>query len=196
MVLADTSFPAPPEQAGDVSPFVNNLITADEGEAPDVIYLQTTLAGTQIAAALQTAGYEGEIITPSFSPILLGAPGYVDILVNTQFGMDPTIPANADMMAAVNAIDPEKQMSLALLVGYYSADMFIKGLEATGEDLTVERFIQTMNNNFEYSVDGVVGQSTWPDNNSKPVPCAVLLRTTDDTFVPLQELVCGNNFDL
>nr|HMS81495.1 hypothetical protein [Burkholderiaceae bacterium] len=46
------------------------------GNPPDVVYLVATLSGTKLAAGLQGAGYEGMIITPSYSPLLLGSPGY------------------------------------------------------------------------------------------------------------------------
>lgn len=194
--FAEPSIPAPPEQVGDVSPFVSELLKSDGGEAPDAIYLQATLVGTKLADGLQQAGYDGTIITPSYSPLLLGTPGYDGVLVNTQFGMDPELAPNAEMLDAVHKIDPEKQMSLALVSGYRSADMFVEALEATGKDLSVESFLQTLNDGFSYSVDGVVGKSTWPENHGKPVPCAVMTEVKDSKFVTIQDLICGENIKI
>lgn len=196
VVAEDASVPAPPEQPGDVSPFVNSLMTSNDGKAPDVVYLQTTLVGTKIADGLQKAGFKGAIITPSYSPLLLGSPGYNDILVNTQFDMDPTVALNAKMLESVAAVKPDAKPSLALVAGYYSADMFIKALEATGQDLTVELFLKTLNDGFKYSAEGVVGESTWPDNHTKPVPCAALAAVKDNQFEYIQPLVCGNNIEI
>jgi len=192
IVYSEPAMPAPPEQVGDVSPFVSALLAED----PDVIYLQATLSGTKIADALQQADYDGVIISPSFSPLLLGQPGYEGILINTQVGVDPEIEGLAHLLESVRAIKPDQQLSLALITGYLAADMFIKGLEETGEDLTVENFLATMNGGFTYSVDGVVGESTWPDNHSKPVPCSVLTKTENAQFVPFQALQCGTNIDV
>ncbi|HPB45506.1 MAG TPA: ABC transporter substrate-binding protein [Microthrixaceae bacterium] len=192
IVYSEPAMPAPPEQVGDVSPFVSALLAED----PDVIYLQATLSGTKIADALQQADYDGVIISPSFSPLLLGQPGYEGILINTQVGVDPEIEGLAHLLESVHAIKPDQQLSLALITGYLAADMFIKGLEETGEDLTVENFLATMNGGFTYSVDGVVGESTWPDNHSKPVPCSVLTKTENAQFVPFQALQCGTNIDV
>ena len=192
IVYSEPAMPAPPEQVGDVSPFVSALLAED----PDVIYLQATLSGTKIADALQQADYDGVIISPSFSPLLLGQPGYEGILINTQVGVDPEIEGLAHLLESVRAIKPDQQLSLALITGYLAADMFIKGLEETGEDLTVENFLATMNDGFTYSVDGVVGESTWPDNHSKPVPCSVLTKTENAQFVPFQALQCGTNIDV
>lgn len=196
VVAADASLPAPPEQPGDVSPFVNSLLTSNSGKAPDVIYIQATLAGTKIANALQSGGFKGMIIMPSYSPLLLGQPGYDGVYVNTQLGMDPSLPPNVEMMNAVHAIKADQKMSLALIAGYYTADLFIKGLEATGRDLTVESFLKTLNDGFTYSVDGVVGKSTWPANHETPVPCSVMTKVENKQFDYIQKLVCGTNITI
>ncbi|MCB1256027.1 MAG: ABC transporter substrate-binding protein [Microthrixaceae bacterium] len=196
VVSAKPSLPAPPEQPGDVSPFVTDLLSSNGGSAPDIIYLQASLSGAKIADGLQKGGFKGMIITPSYSPLLLGVPGYNDIYVNTQFGMDPTIPANKEMMEAVQKIKPDQKISLALVAGYYSADLFIKALEKTGKDLTVESFLKTLNDGFTYSADGVVGESKWPDNHDKPVPCSVMTKVENNAFNSIQQLICGQNINI
>jgi ABC-type branched-subunit amino acid transport system substrate-binding protein len=194
VVYGEAVLPAPPEVMGDASPFVTDLLSSADGEAPDVIYLQATLSGTKLAAALQAADYEGMIITPSYSPLLLGQDGYDGVYVNTQFGMDPSVEANQEMLEAVKAVDPEAELSLALVAGYWSADMFIKALEETGEDLTVESFLETLNSgDFSYEMDGAVGASTWPDNHDQVVPCAAMTLVEGDEFVPNIPLTCGEN---
>ncbi len=196
VVFDDASLPAPPEVVGDESPFVSRLLAADDGQAPDVVYLQATFSGTKIAAGLQNAGYDGMIITPSYSPLLLGSVGYDDVWINAQFGLDPEVPAVGEMLAAVQEINPDQQLSLALVAGYWSTDMFIKGLEETGEDLTVENFLNTMNDGFTYSVEGAVGESTWPENHGQSVPCATLLRVEGTEFIPSIPLTCGENIEV
>lgn len=193
VVSGETSLPTPPEVVGDESPFVSKLLKADGGSPPDVVYLQATFSGTKIAAGLQNAGYEGLIITPSYSPLLLGQAGYTDVWVNAQFGLDPEVPAVADMLASVEAVKPGAKLSLALVAGYWSADFFIQALEETGEDLTVESFLETLNDDFTYSVEGAVGESTWPANHDQVVPCATLLEVEGDEFVPSIPLTCGEN---
>lgn len=193
VVLADSSLPAPPDVLGDVSPFVANLMKADGGEQPDIIYMIATTSGTTIGKALQDAGYDGMIITPSYSPLLLSVAGYDGTWVNTQMEMDPEVEANAEMMAAVNEIDPDVKLNLAVSAGYWTADFFIKALEETGEDLTVERLLATLNDGFTYEVEGVVGTSTWPENHEVSVPCAALVEVADNQFVPRVPLTCGDN---
>lgn len=196
VVYAEPALPAPPEQAGDLSPFVSAMLTADDGEAPDVIYLQATLSGTQLAQALKQANYEGLIISPSYSPLLLGQPGYEGILINTQVGVDTSKANVQHILDAARAINPDQQLSLSLIVGYLAADMFIAALEETGPDLTVENFLATLNSGFTYELADVVGKSTWPENHSQSVPCSVLTETRNGEFVAIQELICGNNIEV
>jgi ABC-type branched-subunit amino acid transport system substrate-binding protein len=197
VVYAEPALPAPPEVLGDESPYVTELLSSADGSAPDVIYLQATLSGTKLAAALQAAGYEGMIITPSYSPLLLGQPGYDDIWVNTQFGMDPELPANAEMLEAVQAVKADQQLNLAVSAGYWAADMFVKAVDQTGPELTVESFLETLNGgSFTYEVPDVVGPSTWPDNHDQVVPCGALTEVTGDQFVPSIGLTCGENITI
>lgn len=197
VVMADASLPAPPDPVGDLSPYVSALMTSDDGQAPDVIYIQATLSGTSISAALQTAGFEGMIITPSYSPLLLGQPGYDGAYVNTQLDMDPSIAANAAMLEAVAAVAPDQKLNLAVAAGYWATDMFVKALEATGEDLTVENFLAALNGgDFTYEVEDVIGPSEWPANHDKPVPCSALARVDGDKFVYQVPLVCGQNIEI
>jgi ABC-type branched-subunit amino acid transport system substrate-binding protein len=194
VVMAEASLPAPPDPLGDASPFVSRLITSDDGEAPDMIYLIATLSGTNLAAAIKATGYEGMIITPSYSPLLLGQPGYQGNYINTQVGMDPETPANAAMLESVAEIDPDLQLNLALAVGYWSADFFVKALEETGEDLTVENLLATLNSgDFTYEVPDVVGLSEWPEKHSASVPCSALTLVEDGEFNPIVPLECGEN---
>jgi len=192
VVMQDASLPAPPDVLGDPSPFVTEVLGADGGEQPDIVYLVATLSGTSLSDSLQTAGFEGTIMTPSFSPLLLGVPGYDGSFVNTQMSMDPDIEANAAMMEAVRAVAPDQELNLAVSAGYWAADMFVKALEETGEDLTVENLLATLNGgDFTYEVPDVVGPSTWPANHDEPVPCAALTEVRDGEFIPTVPLTCG-----
>jgi len=194
VVMADASLPAPPDVPGDVSPFVTQLLKSDGGQAPDIIYLIATLSGTKISAALQAAGFKGMIVTPSYSPLLLGVPGYDGTWINTQLGMDPKVAANAEMLKAVAAVKPDQKLNLAVAAGYWAADMFVKALEKTGRDLTVERFLAALNGGgFTYEVPGVVGRSEWPGNHEHPVPCSAMTEVRGKEFIPTVPLACGRN---
>ncbi len=162
-----------------------------------MIYLIATLSGTQLAAAIRATGYEGMIITPAYSPLLLGQPGYDGVYINTQVGMDPETPANAAMLESIAEVDPDQQLNLAVSVGYWSADFFIKALEATGEDLTVENLLATLNSgDFTYEVPDVVGLSEWPAKHSESVPCSALTLVEDGGFNPIVPLECGENITI
>lgn len=194
VVMADASLPAPPDVMGDESPFVAKLMKSDGGQAPDIIYLIATLSGTKLSASLQAAGFKGMIVTPSYSPLLLGVPGYDGTWINTQLGMDPDTPANAEMLKAVAAVKPDQKLNLAVSAGYWAADMFVKALEKTGRDLTVEKFLAALNGGgFTYEVPGVLGRSEWPGNHEHPVPCSAMTEVRGKEFIPSMPLTCGKN---
>lgn len=197
VVMADASAPAPPDVLSDPSPIVSKLLSSDGGEAPDVIYLVATLSGTTISAALQAAGYEGMIVTPSYSPLLLNAAGYEGTWINTQIGMDPDLPANVEMLEAVHTVNPDAQLNLAVAAGYWAADFFIQALEATGEDLTVETLLATLNGGeFTFEIEDVVGRSEWPHSHQAAVPCSSLTEVRNNQFVPSMPLACGENITI
>ncbi|MCB0988682.1 MAG: ABC transporter substrate-binding protein, partial [Acidimicrobiales bacterium] len=86
---------------------------------------------------------------------------------------------------------------LAVSAGYWVTDMFIKALEETGEDLTVEKFLATLNGgDFSFEVEGVVGPSTWPAKHDEPVPCAALVEVKGNEFVPVVPLTCGDTIEV
>lgn len=197
VVLTDSSIPPPPDPLGDPSAIVSKVMTSASGAQPDVVYLQTTINAVALTAAIQAAGFKGMIITPSYSPLLLGRPGYNDIYINTQISMDPDLDANKEMLDAVHAIEPDAKLSLSMAAGYWAADMFIDALDKTGKDLTVEKLLATLNGgDFTFEVPGVVGPSTWPANHSKPVPCSVFTKVEDNAFVPYMPLQCGENIEI
>jgi hypothetical protein len=111
--------------------------------------------------------------------------------------MDPEVPANAEMLAAVQAVAPDQQLNLAVAAGYWAADMFVKAVDQTGPELTVESFLATLNGGeFTYEVPDVVGPSTWPDNHDKVVPCGALTEVQGDQFIPSIGLTCGENITI
>ncbi len=203
VVYAEGAVPAPPTAVGDFTPFVNALVESDAGEPPDMIMLQlATTNAISMADALQQR-YEGLVITPFYDPRLVGSPAFDGHLVLTQmlpYEWADENPALAQMIEDLDTYDAENDTetlhSLPVAAGYWAADFFLSVLEATGEDLTVENFLATVNGGFEWEAPGVIGPSTWPANHGYPVPCAALSRVEDGKYVRDVPLTCGENFEL
>ncbi len=201
---AEATIPAPPATTSDFTPFVNDLMTSDDGGAPDVILVQlSNLDAAGLAGALKAAGFEGLIITPLYSPLLLGSEqAAADLdetatLVQIQpYEVEPKPEALQQMLDDVAAVSPDESLGLGLAAGYWSVDLFLSILEATGDDLTVETFLQTANDDFGWEAEGVIGPSTWPTNHDQPVPCASLPLVSSGAYVPNVDLTCGEVIDV
>ncbi|MCZ7531418.1 MAG: ABC transporter substrate-binding protein [Acidimicrobiia bacterium] len=202
--FAEATIPAPPATTSDFTPFVNDLMTSDDGGEPDVILVQlSNLDAAGLAGALKAAGFEGLIITPLYSPLLLGseqAASDLDAtatLVQIQpYEVEPKPEALQQMLDDVEAVSPGESLGLGLAAGYWAVDMFLSILEATGEDLTVETFLQTANDDFGWEAEGVIGPSSWPTNHDQPVPCAALPLVSSGAYVPNVDLTCGEVIDV
>jgi len=201
---AEATIPAPPATTSDFTPFVNDLMTSSDGGAPDVILVQlSNLDAAGLSGALKAAGFDGLIITPLYSPLLLGSEqaatdldGTAVIMQVQPYEVDPKPEALQQMLDDVAAVSPDEPLGLGLAAGYWSVDFFLSVLEATGDDVTVETFLQTANDDFGWEAEDVIGPSTWPTNHDQPVPCAALPLVSDGAYVPNVDLVCGEVVDV
>lgn len=201
---SEAAVPAPPAAVGDFTPFVNAVLSSDAGGAPDLIMMSLSTGNALGLSEALKPRYDGLVITPFYDPRLVGNPNLDGQLALTQIlpyewaDETPVLQQMIDDVAAYDAEHgTESLMTLPLAAGYWAADMFLKALEETGEDLTVERFLVTLNGGgFEYEAEGVIGPSKWPDNHDFPVPCASLSRVESGQYIREVKLTCGENFEL
>lgn len=77
---------------------------------------------------------------------------------------------------------PETPLSDDVAAGYWAADAFLAAIEATGPDLTVERFLQAANDDFEWQAEGTAGPALWPRDHEQPVPCGALVEVDGGAY--------------
>jgi ABC-type branched-subunit amino acid transport system substrate-binding protein len=197
VVSATNPVPAPPAPVGDFSPFVTELLRADDGQPPDVVYIILTGASTLgLNSALKAAGFEGTVVVPSYDPRIAGSlEGNLVIVQFGPFENATDVPAIQQLVDDVQATDADQLLTVGVLAGYWSADMFLALLEETGEDLTVERLLAA-SDGWSYGVEGAVGESSWPENHDVVVPCSSGVRAEGGAFVSFVGLVCGENIDV
>ncbi len=110
IVYQKSALPAPPAVIGDYSPYANDILTSNNGKAPDVAYV--VVSGINVlglAKALKDANYSG-VITDAVKVV--------------------------DDLKAAGATSITQPM----LAAYFSADMFIRILKKVGKNLTPEAF--------------------------------------------------------
>ena len=179
--------PAPPATVGDVTPFVDDIMTSNKGGPPDMVELFLAAIPPTLALqqGLRDAGFEGPIMNTQTYDAQLAAPSDTGS-VYVQFGAfetAPDVPAVQTMVDDLEAADAPQNVLAA--AGWLSADMFIQALKATGKDLTVENF-QKAANDLTYKRKGLVGPTPLGDK-PRPSPCGTLVTSNGtgyDVSVP------------
>ena len=194
VVYAKGAFPGPPAVVGDFTPYAQALLTSNNGKAPDVIY--SSIAPTSVLALinlLKSDGYTGTFLSPFYSPILLKP--LTGAYVFVQFaGFEATSPGIQQMNSQVEAFKPGTKPSLALAAGYFSADMFIKAVQAslkTSKTLT-SASVQKAASKMTYQIKDTVGPTTYPNSYKYAVKSCVTLEYDADgtAFTIVQPFYC------
>lgn len=199
IVYSDSKMPI--TDAADFTPFVQEIMSSADGEAPDAVVMITTFGNTiGLTGALKAAGYEGTTLNYiTYSPGLLESQAQVadsldGTFVNTQmlpqeFGG----PAIEQMQADLKAIDEDETISIGTSVGYWSADLTVQMLEAVGKDLTPETFDEVINGGFTYEPLGDpfgIGPVEFPRDHEQATPCAAIVEVKGTEYVPAVPMTC------
>ena len=161
VTYAKPSMPGPPAVVGDFSPYVNAVLTSNNGKAPDLVVL--SIGSTNAFAfvkALNAAGYKGDISLSFYDPRIVAL--LKDTIVITPFGpFESDAPAMKQLISDVKAFKPDVTLGLAVEAGYLSADMFIKAMQKVGKDPTPEK-LQKVASTMTYKLSGVQCPTTFP----------------------------------
>lgn len=192
VVYAEQSVPA----AGvpDATPVATEIMTADDGGPPDVVFLTGVFPNViAISGKLRELGYQG---------LLTNAIGYDPRLVSVQAGATAlaafapfeSAPDNATMQRLtddVRAIQPDAALTPQLAAGYFSADLFVRMARKTGKRLTPERFLEVANDDFTWRMKATAGPTTFPNGHEVPTPCGSLVLSDGTAFSVAVPYRCG-----
>lgn len=177
----------------DFTPFVQEIVEAD----PDILLLVLNGANAvQMAGRLKAAGYDGHISAPTvYDPRALAVQAAAQALEGTShhYGFAPfesDNPGIAQLKADVEKYAPGTQITQPVAAGYFSALLFVEILEATGEDLTREAFLETANSGFSFDAGGAIGEITFPEAHETNPNCGSLSVVRNARFETLVGLSC------
>ncbi len=181
IVYDESSLPPPdPAPVTDFTPYVSELMTANDGEQPDVIFLvisQDNLQGG-FQVALNDAGFDGVATNAVlYSPLATALVKGGSVL--TQFSTPEAaadVPAVQEFLDAVEAIAPGEAVNQPTIAGYIAADMFIQALKKAGKNPTPEK-IQKAASKMTYAIDGFVGPTKYPKGFKAGTPCGQLVAS-------------------
>jgi ABC-type branched-subunit amino acid transport system substrate-binding protein len=194
VVYAKGTIPAPPAVVGDYSPYVQAVMTSNNGNPPDVFYASAPpTISLQLFSDLRAAGFKGTILSPYYSKILLKplAGSYVFF----QFaGFEQSSKGIDQLKADVEAFKPGASLSLTVAGGYFAADMFIQAVKLalkSSKTLTTAS-VQKAASTMTYQIKDTIGPTKYPDSYEIPKKaCATLEYDADGTgFTIAQPFTC------
>ncbi len=194
IVYQKSALPAPPAVIGDYSPYANDILTSNNGKAPDVAYV--VVSGINVlglAKALKDANYPGVITDAvSYDPRLVArASGEA---VFAQFDLPesskPGISKVVDDLKAAGATSITQPM----LAAYFSADMFIRILKKVGKNLTPEAFSKAASK-FTYQIKDTIGPTKYPKAFKQGAPCGTLVQSDGTKYDIAVPYGCYSNYN-
>jgi ABC-type branched-subunit amino acid transport system substrate-binding protein len=165
VVLNDTSIPSPPAVVGDYTPYAQKDISANNGNAPDLIECVCSFQDTLgLYKKVTQLGYKGVFQGfTDYDPRILGtSQGIITEIEFAPFEDASKIPAVQQMVTDLNNYKPGVVHSLAVASGYWTADFIIAAMKKAGPNLSREALYNAINNGFTYTYGGAVGTVTWP----------------------------------
>jgi branched-chain amino acid transport system substrate-binding protein len=202
VVYAKAAIPA--TSVSDWSPYVNAIMTADNGKPPAIMYFVTTPPNTiGLTAALGAAGYKGLKMDPtSYNPAYLSdaqsrAALQGELTWTQQTPFETKTPAVvAETKALRKVVGPTAPLTEQMQIGYWSAAVFVAILKKTGPTLTRDSFLKAANKDFNYGVTGGLGTVEYPEDHTATAACGQLMLIKRNKFVPEVPLTCFTNVPL
>jgi ABC-type branched-subunit amino acid transport system substrate-binding protein len=165
VVLNDSSIPSPPAVVGDYTPFAQKIMTANNGQPPDLVETVTSFLDTlQLYKKLIQLGYKGIVQGfTDYDPRIRGtSKGIVTEIQFAPFEDAASVPAVQQMVTDLDAYKPGIARSLPVASGYWIADFLIQALKKVGPNLSREALYNAINSGFTYDNHGGVAPVQWP----------------------------------
>jgi hypothetical protein len=186
----------------DYTPYVTPIMQkCGGGKGPDVMFVSVTglQAELGIITDLRAAGYKGLIVTATYDPNLLKAPGAATALAGSViivYSVAPeqfSTPGLAQFKKDLTAIGAPTTggFSYGELLGYAAADFMIQSMEHAGKNLTAQSLVAAMQQGYDYpGVAGFVTATKYPSAYSEASPCGSLLKVSGGQFEAAVPLTC------
>jgi len=168
-----------PTVTSDYTPYVQQWLTADAGQQPDVINCETAAQCVPAWAAVKAAGYKGTF-QQSLGNVDVLAKAMAGSVTYTSFNTAPNA-GLTQMEADLQAFKPgTKPVGYSNVAAYFAADMFIQALKKVGRDVTPEA-VQKALATQTWQIPGLAGPTQYPASTAIPTQlCQELLQTAPD----------------
>jgi len=193
VVSAKASIPPPP--VGDYSPYVAQIMTADNGHAPDVVTCLVGLQCLNIYSLMNAQGFKGVFQHALYTDAFVKA--FKDTVVtasNANFNATG-IPTLDQMNADVAKVAPGTKMDGTVFSGYASTDMFIQALKTaakSGKSAITPANIQKIAAKQTWQLKGLTGPVVFPvATNAQEPYCTSLFESDGTTWNTVEPYSCS-----
>ena len=155
----------------DYGAVAQEVLASNAGKSPDAVFVvgnASNVLGMQ--QALGAAGFLGVFTNQiEYGPNLVAPANGAMVMTQTApTESAPTNPAMAQLVADVQKVAPGFPIDQSVIVGYWSADLFLAAVQKAGKNLTRASLVKAANHNFTYKVANTVGPTTFPAAHSLP----------------------------
>ena len=176
--------PAPPSPINDYSPYVEQLMTSNNGGQPDQITCLVATECISIYSLLQAQGFKGIFQHALFTDIFVKAFAN-SIVTASNANYSTTGNASLDQMTKdVQAIKPSQKMDGIVLSTYASTDMFIQALKkaaAKGNSGITPENVQKIAAKQTWQMKDFTGPTVYPVASNRQSPYCTSLYLSDGT---------------
>jgi Periplasmic binding protein len=194
VVFAEGILAEPP--IADYTPYVQTLMTSNNGGAPDVIQCLVSTDCIGLYTGLQNAGFTG-IFSHTLYSDLLAAP--MKGSISSAFWVPSNtegIPALDQIKADIAAIKSDATLETGSAAGYFSTDMFIQALKTVadqGVEFISPENVRTVAAHQTWQIEGVVGPIKYPESTVVPTPrCAAVVESDGTQWVTKIPYTCSD----
>lgn len=193
IVYDKSPLPSAPAVVSSYTPYVQQIMTADNGKPPDVLMEVIAAGNVGLQPALEAAGYKGAMVNYiQYSPATVGAAkGAYVYLQFAPYEASSSNPAVATMISRVKAVAPNAPLTQGIEAGYFAADQFIATLKKTGPNLTAESF-QKAADSMTYQIKDTVGPTTFPRAQTVPTSCGSMVTSDGTQWKVAYSYLCTN----
>jgi ABC-type branched-subunit amino acid transport system substrate-binding protein len=175
----------PPSDVSDYTPYVQQILKADNGTPPDAINCSVQVECLGLWNLLVASGYKGYFFSSLYTDVLVKA--LKDSYVLASWGnVDQDVPALKQLKADMDAVKPGSSSNIdtGVIYGYTSADMFIRALEQVakkGKSNITPVNVQKAASTMTWKLKGVMGPVEYPKATVMYFPACFATSLSDGT---------------
>jgi ABC-type branched-subunit amino acid transport system substrate-binding protein len=193
LVYAKANVPPPP--VSDVTPYVQDLMTADNGNPPDFVRCGGSTECISIYTQMRAAGFKGEFESNLYSDQLAKVFEGSIVAIPYQNPADATSPGIQKLTDALNKVKPGEKVDAGVLYGYMTTDMFVSALKkAYAKDgkagITPDK-VQQAAATQTWQIKDLAGPTKFPASTVKDTPsCRTIVKADGTGWTTVEPYSC------